>query len=63
MTSGTSARTDYRGGGGEARHSLGTGVFGQVSLAANRVTALHWQFAFSVAGKCIFGWYEINAVR
>ena len=32
MTSSTSTRTDYRGGGGEARHSLGTGVFGQFSL-------------------------------
>ena len=28
VTSRTSARTDCRGGGGEAGHSLGTGVFG-----------------------------------
>ena len=30
--------TDYRGGG---RQPLGTGVFGQLSLAGNRVAALH----------------------
>ena len=32
MTSRTSARTDCRGGGGEAEEPLGTGVFGQFSL-------------------------------
>ena len=32
------AHTDYRGGGGQP---LGTGVFGQISLAGNRVAALH----------------------
>ena len=41
VTSRTSARTDCRGGGGEVGHSLGTGVFGQFSLAGNRVAALH----------------------
>ena len=46
VTSRTSACTDCRGGGGEAGHSLGTGVFGQFSLAGNRVAALHWQPAF-----------------
>ena len=36
-----SARTDCRGGGGEAGQPLGRGVFEQFSLAGNRVTALH----------------------
>ena len=40
MTSCTSDRTDCRGGGGEAGQPLlGTGVFGQFSLAGNRVAA------------------------
>ena len=51
VTSRTSARTDCRGGGGEAGQPLGTGVFGQLSLAGNRVAALHWQPAFL--------WWEI----
>ena len=46
MTSLTSARTDCWGGGGEAGQPLGTGVFGQLSLAGNRVAALHWKPAF-----------------
>ena len=46
MTSRTSARTDCWGGGGEAGQPLGTGVFGQFSLAGNRVASLHWQPAF-----------------
>ena len=46
MTSRTSTRTDCRGGGGEAGQRLGTGVFGQFSLARNRTAALHWQPAF-----------------
>ena len=36
------SRTDCRGGGGQAGQPLGTGVFGQFSLAGNRVAALHW---------------------
>ena len=36
MTSRMSASTDCWGKGGEAGHSLGTGVFGQFSLAGNR---------------------------
>ena len=36
-----SARTDCRGGGGEAGQPLGTGMFRQFSLAGNRVVALH----------------------
>ena len=39
MTSCTSDHTDCRGGGGEAGQILGTGVFGQFSLAGNRVAA------------------------
>ena len=34
-------RTDSRGGGREAGQPLGTGEFGQFSLAGNRVAALH----------------------
>ena len=41
MTSRMSARIDCRGGDGQARQPLG--VFGQFSLAGNRVAALHWQ--------------------
>ena len=41
MTSHTSAHTDCRGGGGEARQPLGRGVFGQFSLAGNCAAALH----------------------
>ena len=44
MTSGYArppARTDCQGGGGEAGQPLGTGVFGQFSLAGNHVAALH----------------------
>ena len=37
-----SARTDCWGGGGEAGEPLGTGVFGQFSLAGNCVAALHF---------------------
>ena len=36
-----SARTDCRGGGGEAGQPLRTGVFWQFSLAGDRVAALH----------------------
>ena len=36
-----SARTDCWGRGGEAGQPLGMGVFGQFSLAGNRVATLH----------------------
>ena len=36
-----SARTDCWGGGGKTGQPLGTGVFGQFSLAGNQVAALH----------------------
>ena len=49
-----SARTDCRGGGGETRQPLGTGVFGQFSLTGNRVPALHLTTAFF--------WWEIILV-
>ena len=46
VTSRTSASTDRRGGGGEAGQPLRTGVFGQFSLAGNRMASLLLQLAF-----------------
>ena len=48
-----SARTDCRGGGGEAGEPLGTGVFGQFSLEGNRVAALHLATRVFLAGNHI----------
>ena len=53
MRSRTPARTDCRGGSGRERRCLGTGVFGQVSLAGNRMASV----AF---GKPRFFWQEIT---
>ena len=50
-TSRTSARTDCRGGGGKAGQPLGTGEFGQFSLAGNRVEALHLATRVFLAGN------------
>ena len=55
MTSRRSARSDSRGRGGEAGEPLGTAVFGQFSLAGNRVAALH-------LATCVF-WREIMIYR
>ena len=41
LTSRASACTDCRGGDGEGREHVGTGVFGQFSVAGNHVAALH----------------------
>ena len=51
MTPRASARTDYQGG--EAGELLGTGVFGQFSLAGNRVAALHLASRVFLAGNHI----------
>ena len=48
-----SARTDCRGGGREAEQPLGTGVFGQFSLAGNLVAALHLETRVFLAGNHI----------
>ena len=48
-----SAPTDCRRGGGEAGQPLGTGVFGQFSLAGNRVAALHLATRVFLAGNHI----------
>ena len=57
MTSRTSvlpsARTDCRGGCGETGQPLGTGVFGQFSLAGNRVAVLHLATRVFLAGNHI----------
>ena len=47
------ARTDFRGGGGEAGQPLGTGVFGKFSLAENRVAAFHLATRVFLAGNHI----------
>ena len=46
-----SARTDCRGGGGEAGEPLGTGVFRQFSLAGNQVAALHLATCIFLVGN------------
>ena len=51
MASRTPARTDCRRGGREAGQPLGTGVFGQFSLAGNRVAALHLATRLFSGGK------------
>ena len=48
-----SARTDCRAGGRETGQPLGTGVFGQFSLAGNRVAALHLATPVFLAGNHI----------
>ena len=54
MTSRTFTHTDCRGGGGEAGQPLGlAGVFGQFSLAGNRVAALHLATRVFLAGNHI----------
>ena len=53
MTPRTPARTDCRGGGREAGQPLGTGAFGQFSLAENRVVALHLATGVFLAGNHI----------
>ena len=47
------ACTDCQGGGGEAGQPLGTGVFGQFSLAGNHVAALHLATHIFLAGNHI----------
>ena len=44
---------DCRGGGGEAGQPLGTGVFGQFSLAENRVAAVHLETRVFLSGNHI----------
>ena len=44
---------DRRGGGGEAGQPLWTGLFGQFSLAGNRVAALHLATRVFLAGNHI----------
>ena len=48
-----SGRTDCRGGGREEGEPLGTGVFGQFSLAGNRVQALRLATRVFLAGNHI----------
>ena len=40
MASRTHSRTECWGGGGEERRPLGTGVFGQASLAGNNMASV-----------------------